>query len=117
MQQGESMDYDQLLQLDRNVVKRGSGIGVISALPRFKYTGKGPIDLSEDSPGKEKSAVSSEDSDNHKCVICLCEYEDGDQVIVTPCVHKFHEDCLVPWLKSNTQCPICKYRISDAFSS
>lgn len=26
-----------------------------------------------------------------------------------PCAHKFHDSCILAWLKRNTTCPLCKY--------
>ncbi len=43
------------------------------------------------------------------CPVCLCEFEDGEEVRLLPhCGHIFHDDCIMPWLtgKKNT-CPLC----------
>lgn len=43
------------------------------------------------------------------CAICIDEFEDGERVRVLPCGHKFHEDCLIPWLtERHASCPLCK---------
>ena len=36
--------------------------------------------------------------DQDSCVVCLCEFEDGDLVTVLPCFHEFHTECIEPWL-------------------
>ena len=43
------------------------------------------------------------------CAICLEEFEPKEKVRVLPCGHKFHEDCLIPWLtERHASCPLCK---------
>ncbi|GLJ55620.1 hypothetical protein SUGI_1194520 [Cryptomeria japonica] len=43
------------------------------------------------------------------CVICLCEYEEDEQVVaLKPCHHNFHVDCIRRWLQCKFQCPLCK---------
>lgn len=47
------------------------------------------------------------------CTICLCPYEDGDQIswsTEASCQHAFHTDCIIPWLakKEEPRCPICR---------
>lgn len=41
-----------------------------------------------------------------KCAVCL-EYLDNEY---TSCIkgHKFHSECLLPWLKKSETCPMCR---------
>eukprot|EP00668_Euglena_longa_P001751 GGOE01002061.1.p1 GENE.GGOE01002061.1~~GGOE01002061.1.p1 ORF type:complete len:1202 (+),score=349.57 GGOE01002061.1:358-3606(+) len=41
------------------------------------------------------------------CAICLCGYEDGEQVGITPCQHAFHPECFHPWFQQSASCPAC----------
>ena len=34
-----------------------------------------------------------------KCVICLENFKKGDELIITPCIHCFHSNCIKEWLK------------------
>lgn len=54
-----------------------------------------------------------DDPDANNCAVCLDEFELGKEVMVTPCNHMFHEDCIVPWVKSNGQCPVCRTVFAD----
>ncbi|KAL6144998.1 hypothetical protein ACLB2K_055687 [Fragaria x ananassa] len=55
-----------------------------------------------------------ERNDNGKsCAICLEDFEPKQEVMLTPCKHMFHEECIVPWVKSSGRCPVCRFGISD----
>lgn len=43
-----------------------------------------------------------------ECTICIDELTLGDEVLVLPCKHWFHEECVVLWLKEHNTCPICR---------
>lgn len=58
---------------------------------------------------KEKEA----DEDGKNCAICLEEFEPRQMVMLTPCNHMFHEECIVPWVKSHGQCPVCRFAICE----
>ncbi|KAI8524185.1 hypothetical protein RHMOL_Rhmol13G0130200 [Rhododendron molle] len=43
------------------------------------------------------------------CVICLCEFEDGETVKMIPyCRHVFHPECVDTWLASHVSCPLSR---------
>lgn len=67
----------------------------------------------ESSSSKNKnSSASSSLIDCDNCVICLCEFDLDDNVIVMPCKHIYHQDCIKPWLiNKSSLCPICKRSI------
>lgn len=48
-----------------------------------------------------------------QCSICFCEYEDGEDLILLPCLHRFHSECLKKWFDEQTTCPICKLEVSE----
>lgn len=48
------------------------------------------------------------------CSICLCEYEDLDELRHLPCDHYFHQECVDEWLKLKRTCPLCLFDISHA---
>ncbi|KAK9153088.1 hypothetical protein Sjap_000568 [Stephania japonica] len=53
------------------------------------------------------------DEDGKRCAICLEDFFANEEVLVTPCNHMFHEECIGTWLKDNGQCPVCRFAISD----
>lgn len=49
--------------------------------------------------------------ENMLCIICLEDTEIGSEVKKMPCEHKFHNDCIVPWLKLHSSCPVCRFQM------
>ncbi len=51
-----------------------------------------------------------------ECAICQEEFQRGETFIPLPCneirPHKFHKDCIKPWLRNKNTCPMCRGTIS-----
>ena len=45
------------------------------------------------------------------CSVCLEEEEVGTRVFRLACGHKFHQDCLTPWMTDHNTCPTCRRKI------
>ncbi|KAI4369745.1 hypothetical protein MLD38_018158 [Melastoma candidum] len=84
-------DYEILLALDENNVRTGASVHQISSLPESKV---------------------QNDSFGEACTICLEVPAKGDTIRHLPCLHKFHKDCIDPWLSRSRSCPVCKSSIS-----
>ncbi|XP_073312664.1 uncharacterized protein [Primulina huaijiensis] len=84
-------DYETLLALDENNDHGGASVHQINGLPQ--------------------STVQSDNFDE-ACVICLETPTIGDTIRHLPCLHKFHKDCIEPWLRRRTLCPVCKTAIT-----
>lgn len=71
---------------------------------------------------KNKNKVNEENKDENKkkfsCMICLEDYySDSKDIIWTPCIHGFHEKCIMQYVETkkiflNIPCPLCKTDIS-----
>ena len=48
-----------------------------------------------------------------KCAICLQKYKGVDIIKEFPCKHIFHKNCILKWIKSSNNCPLCKYDITN----
>lgn len=79
---------------DQPVGKNGLGEARIKSIAVFKYKmGDGAVDGSD-------------------CPVCLGEFQDDDRLRLLPtCRHAFHVACIDPWLKSNSNCPLCRASI------
>ncbi|XP_059292611.1 uncharacterized protein LOC132046053 [Lycium ferocissimum] len=85
-------DYEMLLALDENNHQHGgSSARQINNLPQ--------------------STVQNE-SLQEPCAVCLEAPTMGDVIRHLPCLHKFHKDCIDPWLSRKTSCPVCKCSIT-----
>ena len=47
-----------------------------------------------------------------ECTICISPFENGEVLSCLPCDHRFHEECIVPWLDRSSTCPLCKREAS-----
>lgn len=52
-----------------------------------------------------------EKKEDERCSICLGPYERREILCRLPCMHVFHKECVVIWLKSNKCCPIDKIEV------
>lgn len=57
----------------------------------------------------KKGAAGLVGADDGTCAICLCEFEDEEELRTLPeCSHSFHVACIDMWLYSHWSCPMCR---------
>ena len=47
----------------------------------------------------------------NECSVCKEEFNQEEIVREMPCKHKFHENCIMPWLKQHNSCPTCRFEL------
>ena len=53
------------------------------------------------------------DEEDPTCTICLCEFEEGEDMTTLPCLHLFHKECLEQWLREKGTCPMCNIGVEE----
>ena len=65
----------------------------------------------------EKKYCKKSDKDPNKlefpeCSICLMEVTEGQDTILLPCGHMFHDGCVTKWLGIHNTCPLCRFELA-----
>ncbi|KAL3512386.1 hypothetical protein ACH5RR_025103 [Cinchona calisaya] len=57
--------------------------------------------------------LSEEDSQKNNliCAVCKDEMGVGEKARQLPCNHRYHGDCILPWLGIRNTCPVCRYEL------
>lgn len=86
----ENLTYEELLVLEEKIGNVSSGLSdeEIRKLPREKFI---KYKYLED-----------------KCIICQYDFRELETVVVLPCKHCYHFECIKPWIQSQNTCPFCK---------
>lgn len=89
----DNMTYEELLALEEKIgnVSKGLSEDEVKKLPREKFM---KYKYLED-----------------KCIICQYDFKELENVLVLPCKHCYHINCIKPWLQNQNTCPYCKASI------
>ncbi len=52
-------------------------------------------------------SISSMESQENLCCICLQDLKESKSLFMTGCQHKFHIKCVKQWLNEKSTCPLC----------
>lgn len=77
--------------------------GLPPSLPAFAYNR--PLQKKVADAGEEAAA----------CSVCLGAFEFGEMVRLLPvCLHLYHAECIDPWLRKHSTCPVCRSETNTA---
>ncbi|XP_039060454.1 uncharacterized RING finger protein C57A7.09-like [Hibiscus syriacus] len=86
---------------------------VVDEVPDF---GNGD-DTDDENEDEEAAAVENlvkvmVEGSGKDCPICLEELTVGSEGVCMPCLHVFHDTCIVAWLNKKKHCPCCRFKLS-----
>lgn len=86
--------HDQSQQQQQQVALNGLDESLIKSIAVFKYKkGDGLIEGTD-------------------CAVCLSEFEENESLRLLPkCSHAFHLPCIDTWLRSHSNCPLCRSNV------
>ncbi|XVF11720.1 hypothetical protein REPUB_Repub08aG0052200 [Reevesia pubescens] len=61
--------------------------------------------------------VTQEDvvNNNALCAVCKDEINIGEKMKQLPCAHRYHGDCIIPWLGIRNTCPVCRLELPTEY--
>mmetsp|Transcript_26532 Transcript_26532/g.43419 ORF Transcript_26532/g.43419 Transcript_26532/m.43419 type:complete len:276 (+) Transcript_26532:124-951(+) len=86
-------------------------IGSLRCAVKLTTTATTTMDEDENGNGDEETKESDDDKKNRECAICKEKFHKGELVKELPCTHRYHKDCITPWLHRRNTCPTCRHRL------
>ncbi|KAL4482554.1 hypothetical protein ABPG72_005797 [Tetrahymena utriculariae] len=84
-------------------------------ISRFGINGDNCRGLSSNQKNKfiKVNYKQKQQSEYKTCSICMCDYEEDEEINILDCMHRYHVECISKWFQSRTTCPVCKRDMSD----
>ena len=79
----------------------------INSLPREKYNVDGT------SNHVRSSGTNYNSPDEETCGTCLEIFSNGEECMILHGTHRFHPNCIIPWLKMSVCCPTCRHDLRE----
>lgn len=104
-----------LIRLDENQDRRETVIpqALLDAFPPYKYGKTDQATAASHAQGKNRGQ-GQDSSGTEVCTICLEALADGNIVRTLPCMHHFHDQCIMKWVREKGMtctCPVCNNQV------
>lgn len=84
------------------------GRRVVRRLRRHHRQKRQRRELQTELPKLQRVDVYADELPDDSCPICLGDLSDGSDLMLLPCNHLLHTDCVFEWLEMRLQCPLCR---------
>mmetsp|Transcript_20793 Transcript_20793/g.36682 ORF Transcript_20793/g.36682 Transcript_20793/m.36682 type:complete len:455 (-) Transcript_20793:293-1657(-) len=102
-------DHTYVRGLNHDAIE-GHTVGHVFNAPPGPSAASASSGAGASSSSSGSGALSAED---RKCMVCMEMFEQGDNLRLLPCLHRYHQACIDEWLCRSAECPICKRNITD----
>nr|TKW21738.1 hypothetical protein SEVIR_4G140900v2 [Setaria viridis] len=90
--------------------------GLPPSLPAFAYNR--PLQKKVADAGltnTDRACITQHGEEAAACSVCLGAIEFGEMVWLLPvCLHLYHAECIDPWLRKHSTCPVCRSETNPA---
>ncbi|KAL2251341.1 UNVERIFIED_CONTAM: E3 ubiquitin-protein ligase RING1-like protein [Sesamum indicum] len=59
----------------------------------------------------QEITITSDSDPDMLCPVCKDPFLLNSTEKMMPCKHTYHSDCIIPWLKINNSCPVCRFKL------
>jgi len=91
--------------------------GIILAAPHLigaDVSGMSSGSYREDMIASRCTTIEYNGESQESCPVCLESFSKGEHLLLLPCLHKYHRQCIMPWLTQTGQCSVCRFNVGDA---
>lgn len=101
--QGGQLTYEDMIALSERLghVSQGATEAQIDALPTHRYH-----------VSRSRLTDTGSTAGLTQCAVCLCDFEEEEEVKTLPCLHMYHPACIDRWLGEQRTCPVCKWDVT-----
>lgn len=111
----DDLSYNSFIESNNNMLDEPVSESWQSVMPMSSMTKMLPPGLSQHALNHLSIKVFDNVDENdetssasRECSICLEGFENGNELINLPCMHRFHSCCLLPWVEVCGACPNCR---------